>query len=425
MYRAMERQTLHVKFMSGFELTYGQQSMGLAKEMSSKARQLLAALLYFNQTGVPREKLIANLYQNEDLDTGNSFKALVFRLRRKLVQCGMPEGEYIVVKDGLYRFGDVVTVEADTDIFRAAIAEADEAEGEKERAAAYMRACDAYGGEFLPLSSEQPWVVFVNAELMDDYTAAARWLLRYDDRRRDYEGICTLCKRVSTFFPFDEEWYIARLNALIDLGKFRQAMDEYEAIASMLFDEMGVYPSEQLMDCARAVSSKVTFPLSAGEDVNRALQDAQSTGAYYCSYPGFADSYHVLKRIMDRDGIPSCLLLCTLTDAKNRPLEDRERITPAIQMLRLALGSTLRKSDMYTRYSSAQMLVMLWGTGQENVSLIIDRVNALLQAEGMPSAARVTFTVLAGEEAPQFMHSVITPAKKKSWRKLDGATSAI
>ena len=80
---------------------------------------------------------------------------------------------------------------------------------------------------------------------------------------------------------------------------------------------------------------------------------------------------------------------------------------------------------MYTRYSSAQMLVMLWGTGQENVFLIIDRVNALLQMEGMPSAARVTFTVLAGDEAPQFMHSVATPAKKKSWRKLDGAISAI
>lgn len=117
----MERQTLHVQFISGFELVYGQQSMGLAKEMSSKARQLLAALLYYNQVGLSRENIIANLYQNEDSDAANSFKALVFRLRRKLQQSGLPEGDYIVSNGGLYRFGDAVTVEADTDVFRAAI----------------------------------------------------------------------------------------------------------------------------------------------------------------------------------------------------------------------------------------------------------------------------------------------------------------
>lgn len=95
----MERQVLKVKFMSGFELSYGQQAIATAKEMSSKARQLLAALLFYNQTGISREKIINNLYQNEDSDAANSFKALTFRLRRKLTQCGLPEGDYIVVKD--------------------------------------------------------------------------------------------------------------------------------------------------------------------------------------------------------------------------------------------------------------------------------------------------------------------------------------
>ncbi len=421
----MERQTLHVQFISGFELVYGQQSMGLAKEMSSKARQLLAALLYYNQVGLSRENIIANLYQNEDSDAANSFKALVFRLRRKLQQSGLPEGDYIVSNGGLYRFGDAVTVEADTDVFRAAITAAKNAEDEKERAAAYSRACDAYGGEFLPSCSDQPWVVLVNAKLMDAYTNAARWLLKYYDRRRDYESICTLCKRVSRYYPFDEEWYIARLNALIDLGKYRQAMDEYEAIASMLFDEMGVYPSEQLMDCARSVSNKVVFPLSAGGDVSRSLRDTQSTGAYYCSYPGFADSYHVLKRIMDRDGVPSCLLLCTITDNKNRPLEDRERITPAIQLLRIALGTTLRKCDMYTRYGSAQMLVMLWGAEKDSVSIVIERITALLQSAELPNDIHVTYTVLEGDDAPQFMLSTTASAQKKGWRKMDDKASAI
>lgn len=421
----MERQILRVRFMSGFELTYGEQTVGIAKEMSSKARQLLAALLYFNQTGVPREKIIANLYQNEDTDAANSFKALVFRLRRKLLQYGFPAGEYIVVKDGLYRFGDAVEVQTDTDEFRAAIESAEAAESEADRAFYYNKACEGYGGEFLPLSSEQPWVVFVNAELVDDYAHAARWLIRYYDRRREYDALCALSKRVSVYFPFEEEWYVARLNALIALGKYKQALDEYEAVTSMLFDEMGVYPSEQLMDCARAISNKVIFPLTSGSDVNDRLHDAQSSGAYYCSYPGFADSYHVLKRIMDRDGIPSCLLLCTVTDAKHRPLEDRARVTPAIQALSLALGRTLRKSDMYTRYSSAQMLVMLWGTGPENVMLITDRLDELLAAQKLPEGAQIIYTVLAGEEAPQFILSSAVTGKKKEWRKLDGALSAI
>lgn len=237
-------------------------------------------------------------------------------------------------------------METDTDNFRNALLTAKKAGDDREKEKWYKEACNLYGGEFLPLSSDLPWVVYVNAELVSDYLNAARWLNQYYASRREYEEICTLNKRVSVYFPFDEEWYIAELNALLAMGKYKQALDEYEAVSSMLFDEMGVYPSERLMDCARAISDKVIFPVTVGEDVNAMLSEGKSVGAYYCSYPGFVDSYHVLKRIMDRDGISSCLVLCTVTDKENRPLEDRAMVTPAIRDLSLALGKTLRKSDM-------------------------------------------------------------------------------
>lgn len=68
---------------------------------------------------------------------------------------------------------------------------------------------------------------------------------------------------------------------------------------------------------------------------------------------------------------------------------------------------------------------MLWGAEKDSVSIVIERITALLQSAELPNDIHVTYTVLEGDDAPQFMLSTTASAQKKGWRKMDDKASAI
>ncbi|MEG1525479.1 MAG: bacterial transcriptional activator domain-containing protein [Clostridia bacterium] len=395
-------ESLQVRFMSACEIFYTGKKLNIMQSSTSKSAQLLAMLLFYAKDGIPRNKLLAWLYPNADVDAANSLKGLIFRLRKQLAHSFLPDMDFIKVRDGIYTFTDEIVVESDVQNLVDLSEKADAAVGAGERMVLWQQVCEGYRGEILPMFSSELWVAVENAALTERLIRAARGLSAQYVAQRDYERAYLLGRRMSDFFPFDEEWHICRMNSLLSLGRYQQAMDEYEAAISMLFDEMGVYPSERLMDCARAISNKVLFPISAAEDVDRSLREETCLDAYYCSYPSFVDGYRILRRIMIREGIDCCLLLCTVTDQQGKPVENQKMRTVGIQKLSLALGRTLRKSDMYTRYSASQMLAMLWGCTRADAEVSIQRIHA---AFGQYGQARedlmVSYTVLAGDEPPQ------------------------
>lgn len=271
----------------------------------------------------------------------------------------------------------------------------------------------------LPLLSTELWVVLENAAITDIVIAAAKNLTQYYNEKRDYERAYGINRRMSEFMPFDEQWHVGRINSLISLGRYQQAMDEYESVTGMLFDEMGMFPSERLMDCARTISDNIVLPVAAASDLNQSLSESHTgNGAYYCSYPSFVDSYRVLRRIMERTGVEASLLLCTVVDAKEeKAITDRELLVPAIQKLTIALGKVLRKSDMFTRYSTSQMLVMLWDCPPQNVSIGIRRIAAAYDEilGEKRKTVQVTYAVIAGDAPPRPVE-MAKPVKK--WKHM-------
>lgn len=402
---------INVKMMSGFDVSYKGEAVKLEGGADSVEAQLLAALLCYGEEGLSAERMLDMLYYDDKDKTIDDICKLMGRLRGELARSVLPKGDYIIENNGVYRFGGGLAAESDAGAFRSMYRLADECE-EEERLGAFLESCCAlYGGELLPQWSQRRWVTYENAAILNMYTDAVRQLCVFYQRNHQYKNLVELCERASVFLPFDEEWHVNRINALLAMGEYRRALNEYESVTSMLFDEMGVYPSERLMDCVRAISSTNVFSAPETEDAS----EGTSAGAYYCSYPAFIDGYKVMKRVMERDGVSSCLLLCTMTDKKGAPLEDHTRLAIAAQMLRYALSRTLRKSDMYTRYSASQMLVMLWGTEPENTGLIEERIRALLDVQRQSAIdAQISFSVLDGDSSCRLQ---VRGAQKK-WKKI-------
>ena len=144
------------------------------------------------------------------------------------------------------------------------------------------------------------------------------------------------------------------------------------------------------------MSQKITSPMGQIQEIQSSLQEDPLTGAYYCSYPSFIDMYHVLERNMERTGYSVFLLLCTLVDYAGKPIANREKLDLRSETLKECIGSSLRRGDIYTRYSTSQYLVLLVGSSREGCDVVSHRISAhLKEREGTKADVRYSNVSLA------------------------------
>ena len=139
---------------------------------------------------------------------------------------------------------------------------------------------------------------------------------------------------------------------------------------------MGVLPSKQMRERLAKMNSDMDKRADMIEDIQDGLREGEDmSGAFYCSYPSFTESYRYMKRVIERSGQSAYLMLCTITDGKGYPLEQSDRLEMLAEELGTAIQGSLRRGDLYTKYSANQFLVLLLDIKQEDCLTVIDRVN--------------------------------------------------
>ncbi len=175
-------------------------------------------------------------------------------------------------------------------------------------------------------------------------------------------------------YPFDE-WQAMKMEALMGLDRYKEAMDFYEETSRMFFEELGISPSVRTMKLFEEMSAKMTGSYqAAGEIEDRLKEEEEEKGAFYLSLPSFRDSYRLFQRILERNGQSAYLMVITLVDGKGRPAEGTERQEEFSRKLHTAIQKSLRRGDSFTRYSPSQFLILLIGTNKENCKLIFNRI---------------------------------------------------
>ena len=96
------------------------------------------------------------------------------------------------------------------------------------------------------------------------------------------------------------------------LNRYKDAVQEYENTAKLFFEELGIRPSEHMMQQFEQMSSRLNYkPQELGDIKERLKDDDVRGGAFYCSLPSFRDSYRLVSRIIERNG-QSVYLMCIL-----------------------------------------------------------------------------------------------------------------
>lgn len=93
---------LKVRLFGGFSASYGEIPVSFGRNTTTKAMKLLQILLYHGDNGISRDKLLDELYGREELaDAANNLRVTAHRLKKIIVDAGLPSHDYINIKKGI------------------------------------------------------------------------------------------------------------------------------------------------------------------------------------------------------------------------------------------------------------------------------------------------------------------------------------
>lgn len=379
--------------MGNIVLEYNGSPMTYMGGPSGKALQLFLILLYAGDKGMTRDGLLDMLYGSSDSENpGGNLRATIFRLRRLLEKSGLPEHDYIRTGNNVYYWDPGnLPVYIDAKEFEAAAEEA----LEHKDIASLKNACTLYKGEFLVQLTGERWVTKISIRYQNLYFRCLRTANEELRKKREYGELLKLCSAACELYPY-EEWQIMKIDCLIAMKCYKEAMQVYDEAVSGYFEEQGLPPSEIMLKRFRVMSGQIRYTSDTLRDITESLLERERIhGPYYCSYPAFIDCYRLIARMTERIEFTSVLICFTLLDVEFRVLDGADELLKAAsEQLNYAIGSSVRKGDLFTCCSPGQYLVMLNGTSPEFCRRIHQRIERKLHLWDGGRKVRLDFQVL-------------------------------
>ncbi len=369
---------LCVNMLGRFSMSYGGQAISFKRNTATNAMKLLQILLHATGTperGIPRTQLWEELFGREELtNVANNLRVTVHRLKKMIQDTCLPEHEYIKIEKGIYKWDSPMPVYIDALDFAEKVEAAKQETEEERKMQMLLEACRLYKGEFLPALSGEDWVIVPSVQYKKLYAYAMTEVCECLKKRREYEIILDLAGTAAEIYPFDE-YQVFKIDALMALNRYKEAHDYYDETSKMFFEELGISPSEKMMNQFRKMSKKMSRKYQGAGEIKEGLKEkSYEDGAYYTQLPSFRDSYRLVRRIIERNGQSVFLMICSITDSQGRPMESKEKLEVLANNLHKAIKGSLRRGDAFTKYSPSQFLIMLVGANRENCDVIYERI---------------------------------------------------
>ena len=375
-----EKTILQVNMFGGLAITYEGKNVSIGKNKTAKYIQLLEIVWLAGDAGIQKDKLTGILYDREEQSNlSNSFNNLIYQMHKQMDRAGLPAHDYIVNKDGVFFTDENVFLESDVLRFKENIAKARQQESEAESIRYYREAFDEYRAEILPELSTAEWLIIQSVQLQKMYAESVIALGSYYEERKDYESMHQVFKKAAELYP-DDEWQIGEINALIGMEAFKEAYAVYDETVRYYTDELGVTPSNDLLECYDKMSRQITnvpgkiLQIRDGILEHRGAVSDHDEGAYDCSFPSFIDAYHILSRNMERSGQSVYMMLLNIVDYEGKKITNQAKLEARAKLLQEAISLTLRQGDTYCKYSASQYLLLLVGTNKESCKTVYRRL---------------------------------------------------
>lgn len=371
------QQRLQISMLGGFSLSYPDgTAIDYQSNRSNKLWMVLAYLLTHRGKQITQDELIDILWPDEEIDNPvNTLKTMRHRLCGMLDALGgIPGKEMIRYNHGIYAWSEEVDCVLDIDQFSTYCALAEQEQDDSQKISHYLNALEYYNGDFLPKLSSEMWVMSAHAYYHAEYLRVVKKciaLLRTENR---YYEIITVCQKAVTIEPYDEDLHRELIDALVRTGAKQSALDHYEKVKELFYHEFGINLSEDLVELYKQIIDETNDAQMDLSFIASRLQEDMVPGAFYCEYALFKEIYRLMTRMMERSGQSVYLCLVSVTEKNGKHIVNTKKQNEAVGRLRTAIQFSLRRGDVFTRYSVSQYLILLSSINYENTEMVLRRI---------------------------------------------------
>lgn len=363
--------------LGDFTVSYNRKTIVSEKNRSNNVIRLFQYLLVKHSQAVGQVELINNVLgdSNDYDDPVHTLKNIVYRLRKFLSASGLPDMEYIYFQKGAYGLSGDIEYDLDTERFENAANKAGNALSEDKRLEFLLEAISVYTGDFLPRSSDMQWVTPRAVRCQDMFLNCVKSAYAIMQKRQDLGPMKDALEKALVLYPYDEQLHILYISCLYSLNKVREAVSHYDYATALLFDELGVSPSAEMQELYDKIAGTLNIAVSSIEDIRTDMnEEAMERGAYFCNYQVFANTYRVIVRQTERSGRSVFLMLLTLGNTGISGTYTIGKTKEISDALHYAIKTSLRRGDLYTRFSSTQFITMLMDINLENCKSVSNRI---------------------------------------------------
>ncbi len=370
-------QRLQISMLGGFSLSYPNgPSIDDQSHRSNKSWMVLAYLLTHRGKQITQEELIEILWADEEIDhPANTLKTLRHRLCTMLDHLGgMPGKEMIRYHHGVYAWNEEVDCVLDIDQFSTYCTLGEQEQNQEQQISYYLNAMEYYNGDFLPKLSSEMWVMPIHAYYHAEYLRVVKKSIALLGASKRYYEIITICQKAVTIEPYDEELHRELIGALVHTGAKQSALNHYEKVKELFYQEFGLNLSEDLVALYKQIIDETNDAQMDLSIITTRLQEELVPGAFYCEYALFKEIYRLMTRMMERSGQSVYVCLLSVTDKHGKRIVNTKKQNEAVGRLRTTIQFSLRRGDVFTRYSVSQYLLLLSSINDENTEMVLTRI---------------------------------------------------
>lgn len=346
------------------------------KHIKSKKVLTLIKFLIFNRNQTYTNEDMYEQLCSESENPSSALKNLVYRAKNLLLDTSLPCKQYIVLKDGVYRWNNEIEVVLLSDEFEKNILNANRNGCEdREKIECYEKAVDIYKDYFLPDIQYEKWVIPIARYYHSMYISCVNNLCKLYINSQQYKKVITVCRKVLKIDHLQEDAYYNILISYMQLNKNQEAYDLYNTTEKLFYDELGVPLSSETRELYKQIMEQLTNEERNIEAIQKdLLKDESEGGAYICNYEIFKNIYKVYTRAIKRTNEDICIMLATLINADGT-IPEKDVIIKKMKVMESVLSRQLRMGDVVSRYSGTQFVVMIPNLSPVNGEKIIIRIS--------------------------------------------------
>lgn len=386
----MGTSALRIQMLGGFSVHRGE-AAATGGERSRKPSLLLAYLIREQERPVSYEELTDLLWDGQASGSLNALKGILHRARSFLDQLGAESGRTLVLsRNGFCQWNPEIPLAVDAEHF-SRLCRTEEAEASR-RLALRLEGLSVYRGRFLPGLSGHPWVDEQSDTLHRLYLETLLDTLPALAEGGRWQEAADLTGTALGLEPCREELCRFRMEALLRLGRRREAAAAYESFQGQLISHLGVLPSQTLRDLYReARRDQDPRSFSPGTLLEK-LREAPADGSMLCDFDAFRTVCHSTARMAARNGGPVFLALLTAASPQDAPLA-RHSLDRVMNHLEEILLAGLRRGDAAARCGADQFVLLLPQADYQGSRAACARLIRSFTRRYPHAPARVTYTV--------------------------------